>query len=124
VIFSLVKNTFRSTGDVQIIGMDDLGVLKGKNVLIVEDIIDTGRTMKQLLATLNRHEPKSVNVACLLRKRTPLSDGYAPHYVGFEIPDKFVVGYALDYNEYFRDMNHICAINDHGKEKYSATKRA
>ncbi len=100
--------------------MDSLDVLKGKNVLIVEDIIDTGRTMQRLLATLNKHEPKSVTVACLLRKRTPLSDGYAPHYVGFEIPDNFVVGYALDYNEYFRDLGHICAINEHGKEKYSA----
>ena len=66
---------FRSTGDVEIIGMDDLAVLKGKNVLIVEDIIDTGRTMKQLLATLSKYEPKSVTVACLLRKRTHLSDG-------------------------------------------------
>ena len=66
-----------------------------------------------------RYEPKSINVACLLRKRTHLSDGYAPHYVGFEIPDKFVVGYALDYNEYFRDLAHICAINENGKEKYS-----
>ena len=68
-----------------------------------------------------RYEPKSINVACLLRKRTHLSDGYAPHYVGFEIPDKFVVGYALDYNEYFRDLAHICAINENGKEKYSAS---
>ena len=113
---------FRSTGEVKIIGMDDLNVLKGKNVLIVEDIIDTGRTMKKLLKLLKEYEPKSLNVACLLRKRTPLSDGYAPHYVGFEIPDKFVVGYALDYNEYFRDLAHICAINEYGKEKYSVSK--
>ena len=104
--------------------MDDLKILKGKNVLIVEDIIDTGRTMQRLLATLEKFQPKSITVACLLRKRTHLSDGYAPHHVGFEIPDKFVVGYALDYNEYFRDLAHICAINDHGKEKYSATSIA
>lgn len=101
--------------------MDDLAILKGKNVLIVEDIIDTGRTMQRLLATLAKYEPKSVTVACLLRKRTPLSDNYAPHYVGFEIPDKFVVGYALDYNEYFRDLAHICAISEYGKQKYSAS---
>ena len=112
-------NSCRSTGEIQVMGMDDLNVLKGKNVLIVEDIIDTGRTMKKLLATLNKYEPKSVKVACLLRKRTPLSDGYAPHFVGFEIPDKFVVGYALDYNEYFRDLAHICNINEHGKEKFA-----
>merc|ERR1711953_1294652 len=110
----------QSTGDIQVIGMDDLKILKGKNVLIVEDIIDTGRTMQRLLATLEKFQPKSITVACLLRKRTHLSDGYAPHHVGFEIPDKFVVGYALDYNEYFRDLAHICEINEHGKEKYSA----
>ena len=99
--------------------MDDLNVLKGKNILIVEDIIDTGRTMKRLLAELAKYEPKSMTVACLLRKRTPLSDGYIPQHVGFEIPDKFVVGYALDYNEYFRDLAHICAINEHGKVKFA-----
>ena len=48
----------RSTGDVQIIGMDDLDKLKGKTIIIVEDIIDTGRTMKQLLKTLSKYEPK------------------------------------------------------------------
>ena len=123
--------------------------LAGKNVLIVEDIIDTGRTMKKLLNTImkylmsshcpalyycRRYKPKSVKVACLLRKRTPLSSGYIPDYVGFEIPgesvlsaesfslilllDKFVVGYALDYNEYFRDLMHICEISPLGIEKY------
>ena len=115
---------FRSSGEIQVIGMDDLSILKGKNVLIVEDIIDTGRTMQRLLATLEKFQPKSITVACLLRKRTHLSDGYAPHHVGFEIPDKFVVGYALDYNEYFRDLAHICAINEHGKEKYSAANKS
>ena len=67
-----------------------------------------------------KYEPKRILVACLLRKRTPLSDGYVPDYVGFEIPNKFVVGYALDYNEYYRDLMHLCLINDHGIEKYKA----
>jgi len=109
----------QSTGEINIIGLDNLDNLAGKNVLIVEDIIDTGRTMKKLLNTIMKYKPKSVKVACLLRKRTPLSSGYIPDYVGFEIPDKFVVGYALDYNEYFRDMSHICIINDVGKKKYA-----
>lgn len=82
-------------------------------------ILDTGRTMKKLLNTLAEYKPKSVKVASLLVKRTPLSSGYRPDFIGFEIPDHFVVGYALDYNEYFRDLNHICVINDHGKEKYA-----
>jgi hypoxanthine phosphoribosyltransferase len=110
-----------SSGEVQILGMDNLvESLKNKNVLIVEDMIDTGRTMKKLLKTMQKYEPKTLKVACLMRKRTPLSDGYAPDYVGFEIPDKFLIGYALDYNEYFRDLSHICTINPAGIEKFKA----
>uniref|UniRef100_A0A9J7X5P8 Hypoxanthine-guanine phosphoribosyltransferase n=1 Tax=Cyprinus carpio carpio TaxID=630221 RepID=A0A9J7X5P8_CYPCA len=88
----------QSTGDIKVIGGDDLSTLTGKNVLIVEDIIDTGKTMKTLLELLKQYNPKMVKV----------------------IPDKFVVGYALDYNEYFRDLNHICVINETGMEKYKA----
>ena len=135
----------QSSGLINIIGLDKLDNLTGKNVLIVEDIIDTGATMRKLLTTINQYQPKSVKVACLLRKRTPKSSGYVPDYVGFEIPgsilklnmhkllcvsvieltlisqhflDKFVVGYALDYNEYFRDLMHICEISNTGIEKY------
>jgi len=112
------ENT-QSTGKVRIIGSDDLSALEGKNVLIVEDMIDTGRTMNKLLSTLEEYKPHSVSVCCLLVKRTPRSTGYRPDYIGFEIPDKFIVGYACDYNEYFRDLKHICLISDVGKEKYS-----
>ncbi|KAK9393630.1 hypoxanthine-guanine phosphoribosyltransferase [Crotalus adamanteus] len=101
----------QSTGDIKVIGGDDLSTLTGKNVLIVEDIIDTGKTMQTLLSLLQQYNPKMVKVASLLVKRTPRSVGYRPDFVGFEVPDKFVVGYALDYNEYFRDLNHICVIN-------------
>uniref|UniRef100_A0A6I8SQB1 Hypoxanthine phosphoribosyltransferase n=1 Tax=Xenopus tropicalis TaxID=8364 RepID=A0A6I8SQB1_XENTR len=111
----------QSTGDIKVIGGDDLSTLTGKNVLIVEDIIDTGKTMKTLLAMLKKYNPKMVKVASLLVKRTPRSVGYRQLFllVGFEVPDKFVVGYALDYNEYFRDLNvsnyricTVCAISD------------
>jgi len=113
------ENT-ESAGEVQIVGVssEELVNLKGKNVLVVEDIIDTGKTMQKLLKTLRKYEPKRIYVACLLRKRTPLSDGYVPDYVGFEIPNKFVVGYALDYNEYYRDLMHLCLINENGIQKY------
>ena len=110
-----------STGEVKILGMDNLvESLKGKNVLIVEDLIDTGCTMKNLLKTMKKYEPKQLKVATLMRKRTPLSDGFAPDYVGFEIPDKFIIGYALDYNEYFRDLSHICTINQAGIEHFKS----
>ncbi|CAD7682771.1 unnamed protein product [Nyctereutes procyonoides] len=110
----------QSTGDIKVIGGDDLSTLTGKNVLIVEDIIDTGKTMQTLLSLVKEHNPKMVKVASLLVKRTPRSVGYKPDFVGFEIPDKFVVGYALDYNEYFRDLNHVCVISETGKAKYKA----
>lgn len=109
----------QSSGEVRVIGSDDLSSLSGKHVLVVEDIVDTGATMQKLLNTLNKFKPASIKVASLLVKRTLKSNGYRPDYIGFEIPDKFVVGYALDYNEYFRDLNHICVINDNGKKKYS-----
>ncbi|XP_039567207.1 hypoxanthine-guanine phosphoribosyltransferase-like [Passer montanus] len=97
---------------------EELSTLKGKNVLVVEDIIETGRTMKALLSKIKDKKPRMVKVVSLLVKRTCQSPGYRPDYTGFEIPDKFVVGYALDYNEYFRDLNHICILKENAKEKY------
>lgn len=78
--------------------------------------------MVKLLHTLESYKPKSVRVASLLVKRTPLSCGYKPDFTGFEVPNHFVVGYALDYNEYFRDLPHVCVINDAGKIKYSSSQ--
>ncbi|CAM4594711.1 unnamed protein product [Leuciscus chuanchicus] len=115
-----------STPDLHIVGADNLSVLNGKNVLIVEvlspsfpqAIVDTGKTMKTLLDHVESFKPKMIKVAGLLVKRVPSGTGYLPDYVGFEISNRFVVGYALDYNEYFRDLNHICVISDRGKQKY------
>lgn len=107
-----------SVGEVQVIGGDDLTNLENKNVLIVEDIIDTGRTMVKLLALLNSYGPKKIKVCSLLVKRTPSSNGYAPDFAGFSIPEKFVVGYALDLNEHFRDLEHICVIKQDSINKY------
>ena len=108
-----------STGSVEITGCD-LNKLKGKHVLFVEDIIDTGLTMTKLFAYMQDHvQPASVRVTSLLEKRTSASCGFKGDYVGFSVPDKFVIGYCLDYNEAFRDLSHICVINKHGIEKYS-----
>ncbi|XP_050978592.1 phosphoribosyltransferase domain-containing protein 1b [Labeo rohita] len=108
----------QSTQDLHIEGAENLSVLSGKNVLIVEAIVDTGKTMKTLLDHVEALKPKMIKVAGLLVKRVSSGTGYLPDYVGFEIPNRFVVGYALDYNEYFRDLNHICVISDRGKQKY------
>ncbi|KAJ3090174.1 hypoxanthine phosphoribosyltransferase 1 [Quaeritorhiza haematococci] len=98
----------QSTGDVKIsLSEEDLQGFRGKDILIVEDIVDTGKTMVALLEKLKKYEPASVRVVSLLLKRTPRSNKYIPDYVGFSIPDLFVVGYALDYNEHFRDLDHI-----------------
>lgn len=109
----------QSLGEIKVIGSDNLDCLQGKNVLIVEDIIDTGKTMATMEEMMAQYKPKTVKVCSLLVKRTSRSSGYRPDYAGFEIPDQFVVGYALDYNEYFRDLNHICIINEAGKNKYA-----
>ncbi|KAI2808949.1 hypothetical protein RDWZM_003568 [Blomia tropicalis] len=109
----------RSTSNIEVIGIESLESLRGKNVLIVEDIIDTGKTMVRLLDLLKQYSPKSVRVTSLFVKRTPLSNGYLPEYSGFIIPNKFIVGCNMDYNEYFRDLNHLCVMNEFGKDKYS-----
>ncbi|CAM9270350.1 unnamed protein product [Discosporangium mesarthrocarpum] len=108
----------QSLGSVQITGAD-LSALAGKDVLLVEDIIDTGLTMSSLLPVLEARGANSVRVASLLEKRTDKSCGYKADYTGFSIPDKFVVGYCLDFNEYYRDMNHICIIGDEGIERFA-----
>ncbi|XP_067109004.1 phosphoribosyltransferase domain-containing protein 1b [Osmerus mordax] len=108
----------QSTEDLHIVGVEDLSFLSGKNVLIVEAIVDTGKTMKTLLKHVEAFRPKMIKVAGLLVKRVLNGAGCVPDYVGFEIPSRFVVGYALDYNEYFRDLNHICVLSERGKLKY------
>lgn len=110
----------QSSGRIQVIGGDNLD-LAGKNVLIVEDIIDTGKTIQKLLSILKDHNPNKIKVASLLVKRTKENTSYRPDYCGFEVPGSmFVVGYAIDYNEYFRDLNHICVVNDYGKKKFGS----
>ena len=93
---------------------------KGKHLLVVEDIIDTGRTMSALMAKLKQMNAASVRIASLFIKRvTGKGLALVPDYAGFSIPDKFIVGYCLDYNEYFRDLDHVCVINENGKQKYA-----
>ncbi|ETV96988.1 hypoxanthine phosphoribosyltransferase [Aphanomyces invadans] len=107
-----------STGNVQVSGAD-LTKFKGKHLLLVEDIIDTGKTMAKLVPYLHESEPASVKVASLLEKRNPESCGFLGNFVGFSIPDKFVIGCCLDYNEIFRDLDHICIINSAGIAKWA-----
>eukprot|EP00981_Chlorochromonas_danica_P007427 scaffold1729_cov173-Ochromonas_danica.AAC.3 len=107
-------------GDVRIEGMENLSQqLAGKDVVIVEDIIDTGLTMERLVNKLQREgQPASIRVVSLLEKRTGRPSRYLADYVGFSIPDLFLVGYGMDFNEAYRDMDLLAVINQAGYEKY------
>ncbi len=78
--------------------------IEGKHVLIVEDIVDTGLTLDYLLKIIKARKPASVRVCALLDKPTRREVQVEIHYKGFEIPDKFVVGYGLDYDQRYRNL--------------------
>ncbi len=95
-----------SSGSVEI--RKDLdGSIEGKNVLLVEDIIDSGRTLHCLLDLLKKRNPKSLRLCTLLDKPDRRVVDVAVDYVGFEIPDQFVVGYGLDYDQKYRNLPYI-----------------
>ena len=81
-------------------------------MLVVEDIVDTGATLRYLLRTLQARRPASLRVCTLLNKRKVRKVDVALAYVGFEIPDCFVVGYGLDYEEQYRNMPHLALLAD------------
>jgi len=110
-----------SSGSVRVsLQENELKEFEGKDILIVEDLVDTGKTMVKLLELIKQYKPKSVRVACLMiKKRENKNYPYIPDYVGFSIPDEFIVGYALDYNEHYRDLDHVCIINEEAKERFS-----
>ena len=81
--------------------------IAGQDVLVIEDIIDTGFTLKYLLRTLGSRNPKSLEVCTLLDRRARRIIDMDLKYIGFEIPDKFVVGYGLDYRQQYRNLPYI-----------------
>jgi hypoxanthine phosphoribosyltransferase len=92
------------------INADLLPDIKGRDVLLLDDIFDTGHTLCCLLAQLDKLGPQSVRIAVLLKKRGRQEVELAPDYVGFEIPDEFVVGYGLDYNDLYRNLPYLAAL--------------
>lgn len=84
--------------------------IEGLNVILVEDILDTGLTLDYLLRILRRRKPRTLRIATLLRKRSPRIKKIRPDYVGFEIPDVFVVGYGLDYTGRYRNLKDVCVL--------------
>lgn len=111
-----------STGNVKIdMARKSLEELAGRHVLFVEDILDTCHTMLELYKYFaSQATCASVGTSALLIKRTSRAvPGFHANFVGFSIPDKFVIGYGLDYNEKFRDLNHISVISEIGISKYA-----
>jgi hypoxanthine phosphoribosyltransferase len=98
-----------SSGEVKITKDLDIS-LEGADVLIVEDIIDSGVTLNYLTGLLKQRKPKSVRVATLLDKPERRLRPVDVAYVGFKIPDEFVVGYGLDYAEKYRNLRDICIL--------------
>ena len=84
--------------------------LQGKNVIIVEDIIDSGRTLSHLVKLLGQREPKSLTLCTLLEKPSRRVVEVEVKYTGFQIPDEFVVGYGLDYDQRYRNLPYIGVI--------------
>ncbi len=97
-----------SSGEVRLLH-DTEASLRGRSVVIVEDIIDSGHTLRYLIPLLRAREPASLDVCTLLHKRLVTLDP-APRWVGFDAPREFLVGYGLDHAEDFRHLPHIAAL--------------
>lgn len=104
-------NSTESSGVVKI--LKDLDVnIEGKNVLIVEDIIDSGLTLSNLVAALETRNPKSLKICTLLDKPQRRAANIPVDYVGFVIEDKFIVGYGIDYAEKYRNLPYIGIVEE------------
>jgi hypoxanthine phosphoribosyltransferase len=86
--------------------------IAGRDILIVEDIVDTGLTLSRLVEVLRERQPASLRVCAFLDKADRRRVPFTADYVGFTIPDGFVVGYGLDYNEKFRFLPDVCVLRD------------
>jgi hypoxanthine phosphoribosyltransferase len=84
--------------------------MEGKNIILVEDILDTGLTLTYIRNVLQAHQPKTLKIAALLDKVSRRTEQIHGDYVGFEIPDEFVVGYGLDFAERYRNLPDICVV--------------
>ncbi len=116
VVSSYGGSNTTTSGLVKIIKDLD-GDLSGKDVLIVEDILDTGVTLSNLVPMLKMRNPSSVKICTILDKPSRRKADIAPDYEGFQVPDEFVVGYGLDYDEKYRNLPYIGVLKPEIYEK-------
>ena len=111
IAVSSYGSSTQSSGQVQLLKDLD-SPLEGRDVVIVEDIVDTGLTLTYLQEILRARSPRHLRTACLLSKPSRRKVDVSVEYVGFTIEDKFVVGYGLDYAERHRDLPYIAVVGD------------
>jgi hypoxanthine phosphoribosyltransferase len=100
----------QSSGQVRVLKDLDSSI-QGLNVVVVEDILDTGLTLSYLLRILQQRKPKTLRVAALLDKPSRRIKDVKADYIGFKIPNEFVVGYGLDYAERYRNLKDVCILS-------------
>ncbi len=110
---SYFGTAMESSGSVKIL-LDLDQDIEGKNVLVIEDIVDTGRTLKKILALLAFRNPKTLRICALLDKPSRRIEPIDIDYLGFTIEDKFVVGYGLDYDDYYRNLPYVGLLSPEG----------
>lgn len=98
-----------SSGDVRLV-YDPETRLEGRHILLVEDIVDTGRTLTRLMDLLRARNPRSLDICALLHKRAAPELRYPTRFVGFDAPNEFLVGYGLDHAENFRHLPYIVSL--------------
>ncbi len=106
---SSYANQKQNSGEVKLLKDVDQS-MQGKNVILVEDILDTGLTLSYLKDMILAHRPRSFKIVALLDKKCRRQQPIQADYVGFEIPDEFVVGYGMDYAERYRNLPDICVL--------------
>lgn len=106
---SSYRGTATSPGELRI-NLDFLPEIRGRDILLVDDIFDTGRTLSTIIAQLSKYEPRSIKSAVLLWKKVRTVVDAVPDYFCFEIPDEFVVGYGLDFDGHYRHLPYIGVV--------------
>jgi hypoxanthine phosphoribosyltransferase len=109
IAVSSYGNSKQQSGEVKLMKDVDHS-MEGRNIILVEDILDTGLTLTYLKNILLGHQPKTVKIAALLDKVSRRTQPIQGDYVGFEIPDEFVVGYGLDFAERYRNLPDVCIL--------------